>query len=105
MNCSKGENSGREQIVESSEGSARFVMSSTELGEEMDKNKAGVLNKSLAVSLIMLDSRVGSKEVEEVIEIIRDPEFDAKLFSKQVGCLDDCKKITAEIVSKCRDRK
>ena len=84
MNCSKGENSGREQIVESSEGSVRLVMSSTELGEEMDKNKAGVLNKSLAVSLSILDSRVGRKKVEKDIEIICDPEFDAKLFSKPV---------------------
>ena len=47
---------------------------------------------------------MGRKEVEEVIEIICDKEFDAKLFSKQVGCLDDGKKITAEIVRKCGDR-
>ena len=105
MNSWEGESSGREQIFESIEDSAGFVISSTELGEEMDKNKAGVLNKSLAVSLIILESRVGRKEVEEVIEIICDPEFDVKLFSKQVGCLDDCNKITAEIVRKCRDRK
>ena len=105
MNSWKGESLRPEQIVESSEGSAAFVMSSTELGEEMDKNKAGVLNKSLAVSLSILESHGGRKEVEEVIEIIRDPEFDTKLFSRQVGCLDDCNKITAKIVRKYRDRK
>ena len=72
---------------------------STDLGQEMEKSRAGVLNKSLAVSLSIPDSRVGGKDVEEVVKIICDPEFDAKLFSKQVTSVKVCHKIRDDIVS------
>ena len=51
---------------------------STDLGQKMEKIRAGVLNKSLAVSLSILQIRVGRKDVEEVLKISCDPEFDLK---------------------------
>lgn len=86
----------------SSENSKILDHQSTDLGQEMEKSRAGVLNKSLAVSLSILDSRVGGKDVEEVVKIICDPEFDAKLFSKQVPSVKVCHKIRDDIVSKFR---
>lgn len=41
------------------------------------------------------------KEVVEMINIIRNTDFDAGLFSKEVACLDDWKIIPAVIVKKC----
>lgn len=60
------------------------------------------MNKSLAVSLSILEILVGRKDVEEVIKIICNPEFDARLFSKQVTSVEDCHKIRGDIVSKFR---
>lgn len=44
-------------------------------------------------------------EVEEIIIIICDVDFDAKLFLKKVQSLEYCKDVTAEIVMNCRERK
>lgn len=76
------------------------------MGHEMDKTKAGLLNKSLAVSLSINENWVGNKEVYKIIDIICDADFDENLISKQVPALEYCKDIgiTAEIVRNRRER-
>lgn len=53
----------------------------------MDKRKTGVLKKSLAVYLSIIEPLCGKLEAEAVMNIIRDPNFDATLFSKKVPYL------------------
>lgn len=71
----------------------------------MDKRKAGLLNNSLDVSSSIIENCAGIKDVEEIIIIICDVYFDAKLFLKKYPALGCCKKIPAQIVRNCWERK
>lgn len=62
-----------------------------------DKRKSDVWNKSIDLSSCMLECGEGTKEGEEVINIIPDANFDAWIFLKEVVCKEDCKNITAGI--------
>lgn len=62
-------------------------------------SKPEFLNISLAVSISLLQVSIGrTSHVQEILNIIRDPSFDAKLFSAHFHSLQDCHNIRNSIV-------
>ena len=68
-----------------------------------DCARSRILNKFLAVSLAILDGKVPEKEINEIVQIIFDDDFDEELFRSDVGSLSKCKKITKQIIKTCRE--
>lgn len=78
--------------------------SSSKAGAIRDFDRSDILNEPLAVFLAILDGKVPRNNIEEMIEIICDLDFDVKLFSSQVGSYNTCRIITEEIIDTCRDK-
>lgn len=70
-----------------------------------DCARSGILNKSLAVPFAILHGKVPEKDINEIVQIICDDDFDAELFRSDVGTLTKCKKITEKILKMCRGGK
>lgn len=65
------------------------------MGPDMDKSKDDVLKTLLAVSFSIIDIFVGSPEVEEILNIISDAEFDAKHIPNQITAHEYRRDLTA----------
>ena len=78
-----------------------FVSTSGEPEEEMSESyckRAELLVRSLAVSLCLLEGFTGTNAVEEIITILRDKDFDSKLFAERVVSMKSCHGITSKIL-------
>ena len=67
-----------------------------------DCERSGIINKSLTVSLAILDGKVPEK-INEIVRIICDEDFDAELFRSDVGTLEVSKKTTEEFIKMFRE--
>lgn len=99
MDFLKSRGHSRKKVSFSGDKSNYYYLSSTELGHELEKFDAWALNKSLNVSLSVLEVLVWRKYVEEAIKIIFNHELVAKLFSMKLHLLMTAF-IRGEIVSK-----
>ena len=61
------------------------------------------LSKSLAVSLYEVKKATGDRIVDEILQLLQDPEFDLENFRKIAAVADDCVEITMDVVKGYRN--